>query len=410
SYRKLISENISLIMKSYKKNDFLANLFPLFDYWNLDFDFDCNQRFLMWKQRINLLLKKKTIKLIIDTTNILYSSYEALKNQGFLKRRSKFDMYFDIKFKNKELNEVESVGYQNQIHTMIACNLAEKDTHIFSKFDIDNNEKLSYLPNCCLSDADLDICEFIGALIAKAVIDGNAFPFRLFSYVYEFILKGKVDTKSLVIINDKYYQKKYFMNDKDETKENLFKCKNCIDIHSTSNNNESKNNFKESIVRRRYIDSRIKGLNALKNGFWKKIGCIGFPFNYRELEEMLNNEIHIDVDDWKNNTIHMKEHEIIENINDIDQFIWFWKIVYKLNQTELKSLFFYSTECSSLPIGGFSNLTADGKKNLFCIKLINTKSSCIFSQACFNQLFIPGYISESEMEKEIYEIVRIKKF
>ncbi|KAF7673860.1 hypothetical protein TCON_2748, partial [Astathelohania contejeani] len=42
SYRKLISENISLIMKSYKKNDFLANLFPLFDYWNLDFDFDCN--------------------------------------------------------------------------------------------------------------------------------------------------------------------------------------------------------------------------------------------------------------------------------------------------------------------------------------------------------------------------------
>lgn len=122
-----------------------------------------------------------------------------------------------------------------------------------------------------------------------------------------------------------------------------------------------------------------------------------------ELLILMAGEPHIDVQDWKGNTLYR---EIVDGYAvtaapaKADDF---WKMVDSLSVKEQTSLLEFVTASSRPPAGGFQNLNG-GK---FTIEFSKSVEDLPTSRTCFNTLILPAYGSYEELSQKFSIILNI---
>jgi len=92
---------------------------------------------------------------------------------------------------------------------------------------------------------------------------------------------------------------------------------------------------------------------------------------------------------------------------------WFWQVLEKLEQEELRKFLLFSTGMPRVPIEGFKALQSN--RNKLCLFTIESApyhgpSSFIKAHTCFNRIEMPVYKLKSELEENVRGILNQEKF
>jgi len=259
--------------------------------------------------------------------------------------------------------------------------------------------------------------DFIGTLMAKALIDNITVNICFNKLIYKMILQENIEFDELVFINKPLY---------DSIKNLKHSELNCnlgctelglyynIEIKDVNNNIhsldliENGNNIPVSNIDD-YINKRIDFMIGLYEPFINRIRNSLYDiipkdviqnFTADQFELLLNGRPFIDIEDWKQFTEYRdpfsSSHYIIK---------WFWEILSQLSQIELSHLLMFATGSSRVPLGGFSSLESNrGSTARFTIESIpynSNQKNYIKAHTCFNRLDIPLFNQKNELKEAI---------
>jgi len=291
--------------------------------------------------------------------------------------------------------------------------------NLFIKREYNNNE-FSYNINPFLEDNDdnKEYFNFIGKLIAKAIINNYALNVCFNKIIYKIILDEKIEFKDLFKIDRTLYNSlnnlKNLLNQSKNMEVSDLEIYYNIEIKDINNylhKFELQKNCYEKKVNNKeelniYIQKRIDFMigqiyifvNEIKKSLFNIIPINFFNnFNSNELELIVNGEPIIDKEDWKNNTDYDGYNKNDETIN------WFWNIINELNQKQLNNLLIYTTGSARVPVRGFCKLTSNkGILHPFTISKIgydSKKINYIKAHTCFNKIEIPDFPNKDKLKE-----------
>lgn len=292
----------------------------------------------------------------------------------------------------------------------------------------DTNE-FSYIikKNLTPSPKNLEYFQFIGKLIAKALLDNITLNLCFNKLVYKMILNEVIRFEDLIFIDRPLYTslselKKssgvtsiedlclYYVYEYQDIEGNLITdelIKNGADTLVTDINDYIQKRIEHMVEKNKIFVSEIQ------KGLFKHIPETYISiFNSDEFELLINGQPFIDVEDWKTNTIYQgkytTKHKVIK---------WFWDTMNTLSQDDLAKFLQFCTGSSRVPIGGFSELESNrGEIAKFCIvevKYVSGKSSSysfgpnfIKAHTCFNRIDLPSYNSEKQLKEAVNFIIK----
>jgi len=119
-------------------------------------------------------------------------------------------------------------------------------------------------------------------------------------------------------------------------------------------------------------------------------------FNELELELLISGLPDIDIEDMRSNT------EYTGYRADSPTIQYFWNIVKRYTQEERALLVQFVTGSSKVPLDGFEALQGMGGPQKFRIVKISGETDRLPSaHTCFNQLDMPEYTTEEELEHKL---------
>lgn len=325
----------------------------------------------------------------------------------------------------KEL-KINFVGEVNQdagglIREWLTClikELQKEDLHLFEKAETDEfslkiNSKLEP------TERNIQIFNFIGKLLAKALLENLTINTCFNKYIYKIILEEPIEFQDLAFIDHPLYNslcelKK--MEDLNEQELPFIKQYNNEETNEVITEEFITNGENITLTQENfdlYVKCRIMNIlhndylfiNEIKKGLFALIPeSVIKIFTSDELELIVNGQPFIDIVDWQTFTVYdgyVTTDELIIN---------FWDIISELTQEQLAKLLQFSTGSSRVPIGGFRSLESNREnKAPFCITRTeydpNSHSNFIKSHTCFNRLDIPAYPSRDLLAEGLLYII-----
>ena len=322
------------------------------------------------------------------------------------------DPYRELKINfNGEVN-LDAGGLIREWLTVIFKELESEKEQLFEKADTrDFSIKLKNELN--VSQRNIEIFNFIGKIMAKALLENLTVNTCFNKYIYKIILDEKIEFKELIFID----QSLYHSLEKMKEMENIDDLEIFFNIEYKDSKGEIISedlitNGKNIKVKKQnidfYIEQRINNmiwknrilLNEIKKGLFSIIpeNLIKI-FTAEQFELLLNGTPFIDVEDWRVNTTYNGYFTNDKIIMD------FWDIIIELPQDKLARLLQFCTGSSRVPIGGFRSLESNrGNKSPFCITKVeyeNNGQNFIRAHTCFNRLNLPNFPTKEELQNGI---------
>ena len=345
--------------------------------------------------------------IILNRSNFLEESINQIKN---------IDIYKEWKINFIGETNYDAGGIMREWFTTLFKTMEGDKLKLFVQSDTDD---YSYIINPFLkrNQKNYKYFDFIGKLMAKALIDNITVNMCFNKLIYKMILQEKIQFDELVFINKPLYDsiknlKSSELNEELEcTDLGLYYNVEIKDINDKIHTLDIINNGKNIIVDDidEYINKRIDFMIGLYEPFIKRIRESLFSvipknvidnFTADQLELLLNGRPFIDIEDWKQFTEYRapysSEHYLI---------IWFWDIISQLSQKELSNLLMFTTGSSRVPLGGFSSLESNRGNNakftIESIPYIPNQKNYIKAHTCFNRLDIPYFNDINELKEAI---------
>ena len=324
-------------------------------------------------------------------------------------------------YKEWKINFIGEINYDaggimREWYTILFKALEKDSLKLFIKSDTDD---YSYIINPFLkrNDKNFKYFDFIGKLMAKALIDNITVNICFNKLIYKMILQEPIEFNELVFINKPVYESINNLKSS-HTNTGIPYTELCLYYNLEMKDTNDKVHTLDIINYGRdipvediddYTSKRIDFLFGLYEPFVKKIRDNLYSiipkeviqnFTSDQLELLLNGRPFIDIEDWKQfceyREPYSSEHHII---------IWFWEIVSQLSQKELSNLLMFSTGSYRVPLGGFASLESNrGSNAKFTIESIPyepNKKNYIKAHTCFNRLDIPLFNDKNELKEAI---------
>jgi hypothetical protein len=379
-------------------------------YFNGEKSFDFESKIDELHREIN---KKKiswvegSCPIVINRSNFLEESINKIQDVNIYKE-------WKISFIGE--TNYDAGGIMREWYTTLFKALEKDNLKLFIKSDTDD---YSYIINPFLKriDKNFKYFDFIGKLMAKALIDNITVNICFNKLIYKMILQEPIEFNELVFINKPVYDS--IQNLKNTQTTSGVSCtelgvyynlemKDTNDkIHTLDMINFGREIPVEDIDD--YINKRIDFLYGLYEPFIKRIRDSLYNiiskeviqiFTSDQLELLLNGRPFIDIEDWKQ---FCEYREPYNNGHYI--ILWFWEILSQLSQKELSNLLMFSTGSSRVPLGGFasleSNRGSNAKFTFECIPYVPNKKNYIKAHTCFNRLDIPLFNDKNELKEAI---------
>ena len=393
---KLIFDKI----KNYNSNIYIS------DKKNIDFESKIEE--------LHLGISKKKISweegcctITLNRGNFLEESINQTKNINIFKE-------WKINFVGE--TNYDAGGIMREWFTTLFKTMEGNQLNLFISSDTDD---YSYIINPFLkrNQKNFKYFEFIGKLMAKALIDNITVNICFNKLIYKMILQEKIEFNEFVFINKPLYDS--VRNLKTSNLNDEIPCTDLglyynIEMKDTNDNIHSLDiieNGKNILVSDidDYINKRMDFMVGLYEPFIKRIRDSLYSVLQKksiqnltadQLELLLNGRPFIDIEDWKQFTEYREPYNSQHYI-----IIWFWDILSQLSQNELSNLLMFSTGSSRVPLGGFSSLESNrgttARFTIESIPYIPNQKNYIKAHTCFNRLDIPYFNNENELREAI---------
>ena len=289
-------------------------------------------------------------------------------------------------------------------------------------FIVSDSNDFSYIINPFLvhNKDNFKYFNFIGKLIAKALMDNITINICFNKLIYKMILQEEITYDDLVFIDNPLYNslknlkesQVFEIGDEQLIKDlGLFYSIEMKDSFNHIHSFELINHGRDVLVTdlNDYIKQRINFMIGIYEPFISEIRETLFKYYPREVisnftsdefELLVNGRPFIDVEEWKIFTEYKApyyaEHYIV---------VWFWEILEKLSQKELSNLLLFCTGSARVPLGGFEVLESNrgniAKFTIENIPYVKGKKNFVKAHTCFNRLDIPLFPKKEELEEAI---------
>lgn len=255
----------------------------------------------------------------------------------------------------------------------------------------------------------LDFFEFCGRVIGKAIFDGANMDVYFTRSFYKHILNKNVVWKDLEAVEPDYYKNLKWTLNNDVTHLGMTFSKDyssfgemkAIELipggHSIAVTEENKKEYVQLLAQHHMTSTIEEQTKAFLKGFYELVprDLISL-FNELELELLIAGLPDIDIEDMKRNTEYTGYRVDSPAIN------YFWNIVKRYSQEERALLLQFVTGSSKVPLGGFSALQGmSGPQKFHIVRIAGEVDRLPTAHTCFNQLDLPEYCSEEELELKL---------
>jgi len=258
-------------------------------------------------------------------------------------------------------------------------------------------------------DDPLAAFRFTGALLAKALRDGQLINAHFTRPFYKMLLNRPFSFADLEVVDAEMYSSMMYILD-NPIEDIIFEKFSVVDQHG--NEVELKKGGKEIDVtdenKEEYVELKSNWImhgqsaderQALIRAFNEIVPFQSIQmFDYNELELLMCGLPTLDMDDWQRNTDYT-------NFTPNDPAIkWFWEVVRSWPVDKKALLLQFVTGTTCLPAGGFKDLTGAGQHNSgpiprkFKIRQLDESFVLPRAHTCFNVLDMPAYKSKADLE------------
>lgn len=347
---------------------------------------------------------------IIDRKNILHDSFEKFKSGEFDNLGGQ-GLY--IRFIDED--GIDAGGLKREWFEKMAQEIFRPSYGLF--LSSETNQSVFY-PNdqSFVNSEHLKLFEFVGMILAKALLEGISINAHLARFMYKHILGIKPELVDLKEIDESKYKSLCWILDNDAgvlgdsfmASYEDFGVHKEVELKVGGNDiilsEENKAEYVKLMVDFELMFKIEEQIKALLRGFYRVIPKEKImEFEVFELDNLLAGRSEIDVDDWQRNTEYLGFSPYLAFFPTHPQIVRFWNVVRGFNQAQLRKLLQFATGSSGVPAEGFAGLRNGGSIKKF--NIINNgdhRRSLPKAHTCFNQIELPqAYESEDQMREKL---------
>eukprot|EP00826_Nyctotherus_ovalis_P011245 TRINITY_DN12938_c0_g1_i4.p1 TRINITY_DN12938_c0_g1~~TRINITY_DN12938_c0_g1_i4.p1 ORF type:complete len:427 (+),score=115.72 TRINITY_DN12938_c0_g1_i4:811-2091(+) len=352
-------------------------------------------------QKIKEKAETEKTALLIDRKNLLRDSFEQFETTTDLDLRGKLCIYF-----MDEMAE-DVGGVTREWFSVITEELFSASLGLFRRA---NTKELSYVFDEGKGNARKYL-EFAGKVFAKAVFERVPVKCYLNRTILNQLLGNTLEIQDLKYFDEELWNSvSYITTAKTAGLDLTFTAREgTVELKPNGKaipvTDKNKKEFCKLFADYLMIKSTSSALQSFLNGFYSLVpkSLVGV-LDVDELELFLCGDSGVDVEDWKKNTTYKEfyneEHQVI---------VWFWEILYALNDEERRKLLQFCTGSTRVPAEGFKGLLSNnGKVCSFCIEpksYSGLETSFIVAHTCFNRIELPMYPEKKVMESSLKQII-----
>uniref|UniRef100_A0A6P7FPL4 E3 ubiquitin-protein ligase n=1 Tax=Diabrotica virgifera virgifera TaxID=50390 RepID=A0A6P7FPL4_DIAVI len=277
-----------------------------------------------------------------------------------------------------------------------------------------DNYTLQINPFSGLCNEDhLSYFKFIGRVAGMAVYHGKLLDAFFIRPFYKMMLTKSIDLKDMESVDSEYYKSLLWIKENDPSDLDLTFSVDEESFGHTSVHelieggadinldNSNKDDYIKCIIQWRFVGRVQEQMNAFLEGFSDLIPLNLIKiFDEHELELLMCGIQHIDVKDWKVNTLYKGDYHANHIVIQ-----WFWRVVLSFSNEMRARLLQFVTGTSRVPMNGFKELYGSNGPQLFTIEKWGTPDNYPRAHTCFNRLDLPPYESYTHLKDKLIKAI-----
>ncbi|XP_043278911.1 E3 ubiquitin-protein ligase Nedd-4 isoform X3 [Venturia canescens] len=263
------------------------------------------------------------------------------------------------------------------------------------------------------NEEHLNYFKFIGRIAGMAVYHGKLLDAFFIRPFYKMMLSKTIDLKDMESVDSEYYNSLLWIKENDPSELELTFCVDEESFGYTSQRelkpnganipltDENKDEYISLVIQWRFVSRVQDQMNAFLEGFNALVPlALVKIFDEHELELLMCGIQHIDVKDWKKNTLYKGDY----HANHIT-VQWFWRVVLSFSNEMRARLLQFVTGTSRVPMNGFKELYGSNGPQLFTIEKWGTPENYPRAHTCFNRIDLPPYENYQQLRDKLIKAI-----
>lgn len=277
-----------------------------------------------------------------------------------------------------------------------------------------DNYTLQINPNSGVCNEEhLNYFKFIGRVAGMAVYHGKLLDAFFIRPFYKMMLGKPIELQDMESVDLEYYNSLMWIKENDPSElyltfsvdEEQFGKTIQRDLKTGGANiavdNDNKDEYIKLVIQWRFVSRVQEQMYAFLEGLG---GLIPLPllkiFDENELELLLCGIQHIDVRDWRANTLYKGDYHANHLVVQ-----WFWRVVLSFSNEMRSRLLQFVTGTSRVPMNGFKELYGSNGPQLFTIEKWGSPDNYPRAHTCFNRIDLPPYESYQQLREKLVKAI-----
>ncbi|XP_059046412.1 E3 ubiquitin-protein ligase Nedd-4 [Achroia grisella] len=277
-----------------------------------------------------------------------------------------------------------------------------------------DNYTLQINPNSGVCNEEhLSYFKFIGRVAGMAVYHGKLLDAFFIRPFYKMMLSKPIELQDMESVDLEYYNSLIYIKENDPSElyltfsvdEEQFGKTIQRDLKPGGANipvdEENKDEYIKLVIQWRFVSRVQEQMSAFLDGFGALVPLNLLKiFDEHELELLLCGIQHIDVRDWRANTLYKGDYHANHIVVQ-----WFWRVVLSFSNEMRSRLLQFVTGTSRVPMNGFKELYGSNGPQLFTIERWGSPDNYPRAHTCFNRIDLPPYESYQQLREKLVKAI-----
>ncbi|XP_053614991.1 E3 ubiquitin-protein ligase NEDD4 isoform X5 [Plodia interpunctella] len=277
-----------------------------------------------------------------------------------------------------------------------------------------DNYTLQINPNSGVCNEEhLSYFKFIGRVAGMAVYHGKLLDAFFIRPFYKMMLNKAIDLKDMESVDLEYYNSLMWIRENDPSELDLTFSVDEEQFGKTiqrelkpgganiSVDDDNKDEYIKLVIQWRFVSRVQEQMSAFLEGFGALVPLNLLKiFDEHELELLLCGIQHIDVRDWRANTLYKGDYHANHIVVQ-----WFWRVVLSFSNEMRSRLLQFVTGTSRVPMNGFKELYGSNGPQLFTIEKWGAPDNYPRAHTCFNRIDLPPYDSYQQLREKLVKAI-----